>query len=86
MFANSEELNFEIENPQEALMVLERHFDDGVGEIDHLEGLTVRYRNWWFNARASNTESYLRVNIEADNLEILHKQQKNITRLLNKYS
>lgn len=86
MFANSEELNFEIENPQEALMVLERHFDDGVGEIDHLEGLTVRYRNWWFNARASNTESYLRVNIEADNQEILHKQQKNITRLLNKYS
>lgn len=84
MFANSQELNFDIKDPQEALMILERHFNDG--EIDHLEGLTVRYRNWWFNARASNTESYLRVNLEADNQEILQKQQKSITKLLNNYS
>ena len=84
MFANSEELNFEIEQPQEALMVLERHFGDG--ELDHLEGLTVRYRDWWFNARTSNTESYLRINIEADSLEILRQRQKSIVKLLNKYS
>ena len=84
MFANSEELNFEIQDPKEALMVLERHFADG--DVDHLEGLTVRYREWWFNARASNTEPYLRVNIEADNQEVLHKQQKNITKFINKYS
>jgi len=87
MFANSKELNIEYKSkqePQDVLRALERHFDDG--EIDHLEGLTVRYRDWWFNARTSNTEPYLRLNIEADNAHILDKQQKSITRLLKKYS
>ncbi|MDQ5943292.1 MAG: phosphomannomutase [Patescibacteria group bacterium] len=87
MFANSEELNFEFNNQedtQDQLLVLERHFSDG--DIDHLEGLTVRYRDWWFNARTSNTEPYLRLNIEADNTQILDKQQKYIARLLKKYS
>lgn len=87
IFANSEELNFDfdsLEDAQDSLMMLERHFSDG--DIDHLEGLTVRYRDWWFNARTSNTESYLRVNIEADNQQLLEEKQKLITRLLRKYS
>lgn len=87
MFANSEELNFEFKNQEDTkdkLMILERHFSDG--DIDHLEGLTVRYRDWWFNARTSNTEPYLRINIEADNKHILEAKQKNIVRLLRKSS
>ena len=85
MFANSEELNFEFADSREALdrlLLLERHFADG--EIDHLEGLTVRYREWWFNARTSNTEPYLRVNIEADNKQILEEKQKTISKLLKR--
>ncbi|MGI8613994.1 MAG: phosphomannomutase/phosphoglucomutase [Nocardioidaceae bacterium] len=35
-------------------------------EIDHLDGLTVASARWWFNLRASNTESLLRLNVEAD--------------------
>ena len=34
-------------------------------EIDHLDGLTVSHRDWWFNVRASNTEPLLRLNAEA---------------------
>ena len=32
---------------------------------DHLDGLTVRHAEWWFNVRASNTEPLLRLNVEA---------------------
>ncbi len=35
-------------------------------EISHLDGLLVRYPDWWFNLRASNTEPVLRLNIEAN--------------------
>jgi phosphomannomutase len=38
--------------------------DDGV-EVDHLDGLTVNAKDWWFNVRASNTEPLLRLNVEA---------------------
>lgn len=80
MFANSGELNFGITDAQESLMALERHFYDG--ETDHLDGLTIRFRDWWFNARPSNTEPFLRVNIEANSQEILALHQKEITKLL----
>ena len=35
-------------------------------EISHLDGLLVRYDDWWFNLRPSNTEPVLRLNLEAD--------------------
>jgi len=42
-----------------------------------LDGITVEYKDWWFNARPSNTEPLLRLSIEADTKEILDKKQKN---------
>ena len=35
-------------------------------EVSHLDGLLVRYDDWWFNLRPSNTEPVLRLNLEAD--------------------
>lgn len=35
------------------------------GRIDHLDGLSVDYDDWWFNVRASNTEPVLRFNVGA---------------------
>jgi phosphomannomutase len=76
MFANSPELNFTTQDPAESLKVLERRYGDG--EIDHLDGLTVRYRDWWFNARPSNTEPYLRLNIEARDETLLAEKLKKL--------
>jgi len=80
MFANSPELNFEVSEPTQALRLLERRFGDG--ELDHLDGLTVRYQDWWFNARSSNTEPYLRINIEARDQTVLLAKQKQLTKIL----
>ncbi len=38
----------------------------GAPEVSHLDGLLVRYPDWWFNLRPSNTEPVLRLNLEAD--------------------
>ena len=34
--------------------------------VSRLDGLLVRYEDWWFNLRPSNTEPVLRLNLEAD--------------------
>jgi phosphomannomutase len=39
--------------------------------VSQLDGLLVRYPNWWFNLRPSNTEPVLRLNLEADNESLM---------------
>ncbi|MCA9509496.1 MAG: phosphomannomutase/phosphoglucomutase [Myxococcota bacterium] len=41
----------------------------GADEVSRLDGLLVRYADWWFNLRPSNTEPVLRLNLEADTRE-----------------
>jgi len=41
------------------LLELERHHADALS-IDHLDGVTIQYRDWWMNVRPSNTEPLLR--------------------------
>ncbi|MEI7549940.1 MAG: phosphomannomutase/phosphoglucomutase [Actinomycetes bacterium] len=37
-------------------------------EVDHLDGITISAKQWWFNVRASNTEPLLRLNVEAKDI------------------
>ena len=63
----SGELNFSIGDVATALKVVEAEY---TGEpdtsIDHLDGLTVSAPQWWFNIRPSNTEPFVRINVEGD--------------------
>jgi phosphomannomutase len=47
-----------------------------------LDGLTVNYPDWWCNARASNTEPLLRLNLEAKTPELLKDKLAEIKKLL----
>jgi phosphomannomutase len=39
-------------------------------KLDHLDGLTIEYEDWWCNVRPSNTEPLLRLNVEARTQEL----------------
>jgi len=54
------------------------------GKQDFLDGITVTYKDWWFNLRPSNTEPILRLTIEADTQEILDKKVKELTKFISK--
>ena len=47
------------------------------GEVDQLDGLTIRGTThnqfWWFNVRASNTEPLLRLNVEAETTSLMEQ-------------
>jgi phosphomannomutase len=56
------------------LTALENKYREG--RIDHLDGLSVDYPDWWFNARSSHTESILRINIGATKKVVLLDKSK----------
>jgi phosphomannomutase len=62
-YSNSGELNFEVADKAAAMDQIRTKYADGT--VDELDGLTITFSNWWFNIRASNTEPYLRLNVEA---------------------
>jgi phosphomannomutase len=71
-YHNSGEINFRVEDKQVKMEELTRRYGDG--QIDHLDGVTVGFKDWWFNCRPSNTEPLLRLNIEAKTKELLDEK------------
>ena len=49
------------------------------GDFDKTDGLSCLHNNYWFNVRGSNTETKLRINIEADTQEILDQVLEKIS-------
>ena len=75
-YAESGEINSVVSDQgavQEAVLGL---FGDR-GEVDRLDGLTIRGTThnqfWWFNVRASNTEPLLRLNVEAETTSLMEQ-------------
>jgi phosphomannomutase len=60
----SGEINTPVRDNSSKLREIEEHFADA--QIDHLDGVTISYPNWWMNVRPSNTEPLLRLNVEGD--------------------
>jgi phosphomannomutase len=65
-YASSGEINTTVADQATTMAAVEDAFA-GRSDVtlDHLDGLTVEHRDWWFNLRASNTEPLLRLNAEA---------------------
>ena len=52
------------------------------GKIDYTDGITVEYRDWWFNVRPSNTEPLLRLVMEARTSELLGEGKRRLLSIL----
>jgi phosphomannomutase len=68
----SGEINSRVDDIPAKLAELEAHYADA--QIDHLDGVTIQYADWWCNVRSSNTEPLLRLNVEADTPELLERK------------
>jgi phosphomannomutase len=74
------EINFKVDDKDALMMQLLTTFKDG--RMDRLDGLTIEYDDWWFNVRPSNTEPYLRLNLEANTRELLETRRAQIYNIL----
>lgn len=82
-YSQSGEINFEVEDKQGAMEVLAEQFPDG--ETDWLDGVSVRFDDWWFNVRPSNTEPLLRLNLEAENEPLMEEKLQQVQGALEDY-
>ncbi|MBV9270228.1 MAG: phosphomannomutase/phosphoglucomutase, partial [Candidatus Eremiobacteraeota bacterium] len=69
----SGEINSEVKDIPAKLREIEEHYTDA--QIDHLDGVTISYPDWWMNVRPSNTEPLLRLNVEGDTEALMEKHR-----------
>jgi phosphomannomutase len=73
-YAASGELSRRVSDPQAVIASVEEEHR-GAPEISRMDGLLVRYPDWWFNLRPSNTEPLLRLNVEARSEERMVRER-----------
>jgi phosphomannomutase len=79
-YSASGEVNFEVEDKEAMMQELARQYSQG--QIDDLDGITVQFKDWWFNVRPSNTEPLLRLNVETHEPEMLKEKYEELKALL----
>jgi phosphomannomutase len=73
-YATSGEVSRRVSDPQAVIASVEAEHR-GAPEISKMDGLLVRYPDWWFNLRPSNTEPLLRLNVEARTEEAMVRER-----------
>jgi phosphomannomutase len=81
-YSHSGEINFEVEDKAAKMKQVEEAFAEG--EVDHLDGVTVQFEDWWCNVRPSNTEPLLRLSLEAKNKSMMDKKLEALKDILGK--
>jgi len=61
-YHHSGEINYQVDDKE---AVFQRLRDVDGAEVEELDGVTLRFSDWWCNVRASNTEPVIRLNLEA---------------------
>jgi phosphomannomutase len=74
-WVRSGEINTRVDDVQGKLKAIEQHFGGGARSVDHLDGTTLDFGDWWFNVRPSNTEPLLRLNVEAKTRSLLEEKR-----------
>lgn len=83
-YYHSGELNFEVQDKQAKIQELEKHYAKNGIKVYRIDGLTVEFKDWWFNVRSSNTESLLRLNIETKKETDLTKKIEELKEFIKK--
>lgn len=79
-YVHSGEINFEVEDKTAMIEKIKQHFADG--EFNDLDGISITYDDFWFNVRPSNTESLLRLNLEAVDQATMEQRRDEIIALI----
>lgn len=76
------EINFHVRDKDALISALKSRYGDG--EVSEKDGISVHYKDWWFNVRPSNTEPVLRLNLEAKTEARMQEKKAELQELLAK--
>ncbi len=66
--------SYEVADRCQVIRVLEQLYRDG--SVRHLDGLWVRYSDWWFHVSPSNAGPVLELNVGAKSRLLLEEKQQ----------
>jgi phosphomannomutase len=81
-YFQSGEINSEVENKENKMKELEKIYKNA--KISKLDGITIEFKDFWFNVRTSNTEPLLRLNLEAKTKKLMQKKTKEVLKVIRK--
>ncbi len=79
-YFQTEEINMSVKNKKEILKKVKESFPDG--ENIEIDGVYIKYEDWWFNLRESNTENLVRLRIEAKTERLLNEKREKLISLI----
>lgn len=80
-YFHSGEINSEVDDKEKVVAKLAEEFQDG--QINYLDGISVKYADFWFNVRGSNTENKMRLNLEAISRKIMEEKRDKVLSIIN---
>ncbi len=63
-FKSSGEINFKVDSPEDTIKRVASTYERKAKTKSRMDGISLSFKDWRFNLRASNTEPLLRLNIE----------------------
>jgi len=79
-YFHSGEINSVVDDPDAKIQELKEKFKKG--KQNDLDGITIEFDDYWFNVRKSNTESLLRLNLEAKVEVVMKKKRAEVLRII----
>jgi phosphomannomutase len=86
-YHNSGEINFKINQKQEAMEAVIKHFMAIAQPVKYadFDGYRLDYPDFWFNIRPSNTEPYLRFLAEARTADKLNEVESTVREIIDRF-
>jgi len=78
----SGEINNQVADIQASLEKVENFYASANPEINKIDGLSLEFSDWRFNLRGSNTETLIRLNVEAKNQELMEQKKNELLSLI----
>lgn len=69
-YTHSGEINFQVADKDGVMAKIEETYKDDAEEVSHLDGVWMKFDWGWVSVRKSNTEPYLRLNLETTSPEL----------------
>ncbi len=84
IYSQADEASVKMKHDKNILKEIEKYYESKKPKkIDHFDGLTIEFDDYWFSVRKSNTEPLLRVNLESINKNTTRIKLKEIKKIIN---
>lgn len=84
IFSKIEEQSLKVKDSKKLMSKIKNAYKSKAKKIDNFDGLTMEFKDFWFNLRDSHTEAVLRVNLEANTKAIRDRETKKLLKLIKR--